>query len=64
MLHATAALRSAARGGRVASYACPCYANASRDRFLFEVELPSADEPAKWLMRGVAMIASVGKEDG
>lgn len=64
VLHATAALRSAARGGRVASYACPCYANASRDRFLFEVELPSADEPAKWLMRGVAMIASVGKEDG
>ena len=42
------------------SYACPCYANPKRGglNFIFTVDLRSEDPPQKWILRGVALLAS------
>ena len=42
------------------SYCCPCYKNPRRggNNFIFSVDLNSGDPPQKWVLRGVALLAS------
>ena len=58
--NASALLGSAEKKADAYSYACPCYANPKRGglNFIFTVDLRSEDPPQKWILRGVALLAS------
>jgi len=60
VLHVTGVLASEKKTDMY-SYVCPCYANPSRGalNLIFPVDLPSGDPPQKWILRGVALLASI-----
>lgn len=60
VLHVTGVLASEKRQHDSYMYSCPCYKNPARgaNNLIFPVELPSAEPPARWVLRGVALLAS------
>ena len=60
VLHVTGALAGAKAADAPYGYKCPCYKSPRRTdlNFIFAVSLRSDEPPAKWVLRGVALLTS------
>ena len=60
MLHVTGCVVAEKKPEIGYTYVCPCYKNPARgaNNLIFAVDLPSGDPPKKWVLRGVALLAS------